>query len=304
MNYNEIKIKVDLKYLETATAICQMVVPYGLYIEDYSDVETSAIFMAPELIDKELLKKDKTCGIIHIYIEENQNPSEAVAFIEDRLNSQNIPFKHESSIVNEEDYATSWKKYYHPLRVGKNIMVVPTWEDFVPLQSDVVVELDPGMAFGTGTHETTRLCMVLLEKYINESSNVLDIGCGSGILAVTSILLGGKNAVGCDIDPIAVKVSKENAELNNVSDKTEFILSDLTTGISGKFKVVCANIVADVVIQLSGNVSKFLDDDGIFLCSGIIDTRQDDVESALINNGFKIVDTIVDGGWVAFACVR
>ena len=301
MNYSEIKITVSIDDLETATAICQMVVPYGIYIEDYSDVETSAIFMAPELIDEELLSKDKSTAIIHIYIDETQNPSEAIAFVSERFNAESISFQTETSTVNEEDYATSWKKYYHPIRVGEKLVVVPTWEKYDASSNDIILELDPGMAFGTGTHETTRLCMELLEKYVFKSANVLDIGCGSGILSVTSVLLGADRAIGCDIDSVAVKVSRENAILNGVEKKCDFILSDLTTGIDGKYNIICANIVADVVIDLVSDVHRFITDDGIFICSGIIDTRQGDVEDAFFKSGYRIIEKTVDGGWVAFA---
>lgn len=301
MNYSEIKITINTNDIEIATAICQMVVPYGVYIEDYSDVETSAIFMAPELIDEELLKKDRSKGIIHIYIDEHQNPAEAIAFLQDRMEAENIWYNTETSTVNEEDYATSWKKYYHPMRIGQNLVVVPTWEEYDASDSDIILELDPGMAFGTGTHETTRLCMSLLEKYISKNDTVLDIGCGSGILSVTSVLLGAKNAVGCDIDPVAVKVSKENSKLNHVDDKCDFLLSDLTDGVNDRYNVVCANIVADIVISLSSKATEYMTENGIFICSGIIDTREQDVENALQNNNFTIIDKISDGGWVAFA---
>lgn len=302
MNYSEIKIIVGTSDLETATAICQMVVPYGVYIEDYSDVETSAIFMAPELIDKSLLEKDKSKGIIHIYIDEHQNPMEASAFVSERLDSEGIAYETETSVINEEDYATSWKKYYHPIRVGQNLIVVPTWEEYEPKENDIILKLDPGMAFGTGTHETTRLCMTLLEKYLKKGDKVLDVGCGSGILSVTSVLLGAESATGCDIDPVAVKVSGENARLNGESDRCRFVLSDLTTDIDDRYDVICANIVADVVIELMDRVRDFGVDDGIFICSGIIDLREKDVTENLIEKGFEILEKIEDGGWIAFVC--
>lgn len=203
--------------------------------------------------------------------------------------------------INEEDWATAWKKYYHPVKVTDKLVVVPCWEEYKVKEGEITVTLDPGMAFGTGTHETTRLCMQLVEKYVKADSTFLDIGTGSGILAITSLLLGAKKAVGVDIDEIVLTVGHENAKLNNVDDKFEIIIGDLTEKITEKYNIVCANIVADVIIRLSEDVEKFMNPDSILLVSGIIDERADEVLNVLIEQKFKLVDRVEENGWVAMS---
>lgn len=205
----------------------------------------------------------------------------------------------ETSVLNEEDWSTAWKKYYHPVRVGRRLVVVPCWEDYEVKSGEVKLTLDPGMAFGTGTHETTRLCMTLLEDCVNSGSKMLDIGTGSGILAIAALLLGAKSAVGVDIDELAVKIAGENAELNGVLDRLSLHCGDLTEKVSGKFDVICANIVADVIIRLSGDVAQFMDDSSVLLVSGIIEERCSEVCSALTSAGLCITNQITENGWAA-----
>ncbi|WMJ22140.1 50S ribosomal protein L11 methyltransferase [Paludicola sp. MB14-C6] len=208
----------------------------------------------------------------------------------------------ETSNVNEEDWSTAWKKYYHPTKIGKRLVVVPCWEKYTLANNEVQVTLDPGMAFGTGTHETTRLCMQLLEDCVKEDTTMLDIGTGSGILAITALLLGAKQAVGVDIDELSVKVAQENADLNHVGEKIELVCGDLTEKISGTYDVVCANIVADVIIRLSKDVKNFMHQNSILLVSGIIDERCDEVIAALQQANLNIVEKITENGWVAMKC--
>lgn len=300
MQYIEIVVNIPTEFLQTAEAICSMAVPYGFQTEDYSDVEMLLESMPRELIDDELFEKDRTHAKIHLYISEEINPAEALSYVESRLSEEEIPFEISQGLVDEEDYANAWKKYYKPLRVGKKIMIVPSWEKYTPQKEDIILDLDPGMAFGTGTHETTRLCMEFLEEIVTPQTNILDVGCGSGILAITGIKLGAKSAIGTDIDPVAVKVAKENAELNKVTEKTTFLRSDLTTGVEGTFDVVCANIVADVVIALSSQLIDFLSPNGKCIVSGIIDLRAEEVKNALEKVGLTIIDRKEEGGWVAY----
>lgn len=203
--------------------------------------------------------------------------------------------------LNEEDWATAWKKYYHALRIGKRIMVCPSWETCESNPDDIVLTLDPGMAFGTGTHNTTSLCMELLEKYACEGKTMLDVGCGSGILAITAALLGCHDIQGVDIDETAVKVARENAGMNNVSEKIQFHQGDLGEKITGCYDVICANIVADVIIRLLPDIPRFLKPDGVFICSGIIDDRKEDVLCALREHKLEQLEIKEAGGWVAIA---
>lgn len=305
MQYSEVKIKVATKDADTAAAIANMVVPYGLYIEDYSDIEELAPQIAHvDLIEQELLERDREHAVIHIYISPEENPMEAVSFLRERLESESIGYSLETAQVDEEDWATNWKKYYFPTKVGERLVVCPSWERYDAKDGEVVLTMDPGMAFGTGTHDTTRLCMQLLETYVNGSAELLDIGTGSGILAVSALLLGAKRAVGVDIDEVAVRVAQENALANHVEDRVSFHAGDLTEKVSGQFGVVSANIVADVIIRLLPDLGQFLAPDGVFIASGIIDTREDDVLSALAQGGYALVNRRESGGWVALAAKR
>ena len=163
-------------------------------------------------------------------------------------------------------------------------------------QGRIVINLDPGLAFGTGTHETTSLCLGVLEKVVTENSTVLDVGCGSGILAIASLLLGAKKAVGVDIDGLAVKTAKENAELNNVSDRFTAIEGNFTEKVTGKYDIVVANIVADAIMFLSEGVKEFMKENSIYIMSGIIDTRADEVIESVSKN-FEITDKLFLNGW-------
>ena len=215
-----------------------------------------------------------------------------------------MPFSVETDKVDEEDWATAWKKYYFPTRVGERLVVCPSWEDYAPAPGEVVLTMDPGMAFGTGTHDTTRLCMQLLEKYAAPGVKLLDVGTGSGILAVAALLLGADSAVGVDIDEVAVRVAKENAAANGVGDRAAFLAGDLADRVDGRFAVVTANIVADVILRLIPDLGRFLEPGGVFIASGIIDTREADVVSALEGAGYRLADRRESGGWVALAAVR
>lgn len=300
-NWTEIKIEVPAEQVDTAGNIANMVVPYGIYIEDYSNLETEAMEIAHiDLIDEELLAKDRNTAIVHIYISPEENPTEAVSFLEERYNAECIDYKITCASCAKEDWINNWKKYFKPIPVGEKLLIRPIWEEEFDAQGRIVLDLEPGLAFGTGTHETTRLCLELLEKYVQPNSEFLDMGCGSGILSVAALLLGAKNAVGVDIDPLAVKTAIENAANNGVEERFEGICGNLAEKITGKFNVIAANIVADIVILLSKDAPKFLYEDSVYIVSGIIDTREDDVLFALSEN-FEVIERREEKGWVAMA---
>lgn len=203
--------------------------------------------------------------------------------------------------IGENDWFDSWKKYYKPFSVGERITVVPAWDDY---ETDgIVLRIDPGMLFGTGTHNTTRLCLSLLEKIVHKGVTVFDVGCGSGILSILSILLGANHALAIDIDEAAPRIATQNAALNGITEKEYTVLCDniLENRVTEeKFDVVVANIVADVIIPLSEKVDTYLKHDGYFLCSGIIHDRVQDVTDALLQNHFQILEKKQDGEWWAF----
>lgn len=305
MNWTEIKIKVSNEDTELAAAIANMTVPYGIYIEDYSDLEEKAEEIAHiNLIDEELLAKDREISIIHIYISECDNALEAVEFLKERFKAENISFEVDSIGVDDADWNENWKKYFHTSEIGEKLVIVPSWEEYDNKNGRTVLSIDPGAAFGTGTHATTSLCLSLLEKYITEDTEMLDIGTGSGILSIAAVLLGGKKAIGVDIDAQSVKTAKENAEINKIAPKCEFIVGDLADKISGKYKVICANIVADVIIKLFDDVENFLEDGGVFITSGIIDIRKDDVLKKANEMGFTVAEECYKDNWCAFVFRR
>lgn len=305
MEWTEIKVTVPQENTDTAAAIANMTVPYGIYIEDYSDLEQEAEKIAHiNLIDEELIAKDRTVSVIHIYISECDNAAEALEFLKERLTAAGIEYKAGSDGVNDSDWNENWKKYFHATEIGKRLTIVPSWEEYDNRENRVLLHIDPGAAFGTGTHATTSLCLELLQDYIKDGSAMLDIGCGSGILAIASVLLGAEYAVGVDIDAQSVKTARENAAINGVSDRTEFIVGDLAEKVSGRFPVVCANIVADVVIRLLDGAEKYIADGGVLIVSGIIDIRENDVIEAAEKHGYEISQKRYRDNWCAFALRR
>ncbi len=299
--WTEIKISVDADDIDKASDIANMVVPYGIYIEDYSALEEQVKAIAHiDLIDEDLLKKDRKEAFIHIYLESDVNPSEALAFLSERFTAEKIAHKIDTSATLEEDWRNNWKKFFNPTPIGERLLIRPTWRDDYDAGDRVVLNIDPGLAFGTGSHETTRLCLETIEKYLKKGDTVLDVGCGSGILAIASLLLGAKSAVGVDIDETAVRTAAENAEINGVSDRFTAVEGDLTEKISGKYNLIVANIVADAIICLSKGVKEFMDSDTVYIMSGIIDTRGDEVQTA-VSDEFEIIERIEDNGWVCLA---
>ena len=304
MEYTEVKIYVKTEDTERASNIAVMAVPYGIYIEDYSDLEEAAWEIAHiDLIDEDLLQKDRAESIVHIYIEEGNNPAEAVSFISDRLTAEKIDFRIETDGCSEEDWADKWKAFFKPTPIGERLFVRPIWIDDYDAGDRAVLNIEPGAAFGTGTHDTTRLCLETLDKIIKAGDTVLDIGCGSGILAIASMLLGATEGFGVDIDELAVKTAKENGKMNGLDEsELKFVCGDLADKVTKQYDVVVANIVADIIILFSTQVRAFMKPGAKFIASGIIDTRADEVVMALQNAGLKLVERIEHGGWVCLVC--
>lgn len=296
----QIKATADCKYLDDMSAVMSMV-DNSLMIEDYSDVVKELDGVYGDLIDEELLQKDRTISSVSAFIPEIKNPAESVGFITSRFETLGIPAKVECIGVSEEDWADSWKKYYKPIKTGEKLVIVPLWEKYEAGEDEIVVLMDPGMAFGTGTHETTRLCAALLEKYLKRGDKMLDVGCGSGILAICASKLGAASCFACDIDPNAVRVAKENVEINKTENVTVAV-SDLLAGtdrIDGGYDICCANIVADVIIRMAPAIGDYIADDGVLIVSGIITERADETVSALSDSGWKLVDERRENGWFA-----
>ena len=303
--WTEVKIGVKAEDVEKAGDIATMVVPYGIYIEDYRDLEEQAWEIAHiDLIDEELRKKDTSLAFVHVYISPEENPLEAVAFLRERLSAEGIESEIETNECRKEEWENNWKQYFHAMPVGKKLLIRPLWEE-ADSQGRAVLSIEPGLAFGSGTHETTRLCLETFENYITEDTSVLDVGCGSGILSIASLLLGAKEAVGVDIDALAVKTAKENGVTNGFSEPRYTVLEgNLTEKVSGKFDVVVANIVADVIVMFCKDVGEYMKEGGVFITSGIIDTKEQQVVDAFDKYGFKIKARHSEKGWVCFECTK
>lgn len=200
--------------------------------------------------------------------------------------------------VKEEDWATAWKAYFKPIRVGKNFLIKPSWEDIQPNPEDLVLELDPGMAFGTGTHATTTLCLELLEDIVKPGMKVFDLGTGSGILAIAAAKLGAE-VEAVDLDPVAVRVAQENIDLNHVSEQVSVKHGDLGSVLKGQADLVVANIIADVILLLLPDLKRILKPEGEFIASGIIESRSEDVENGMREAGLEVIDKKEDAMWVA-----
>ncbi len=302
-DWTQIKVTVKLEELDTAMAVMS-VLDNNLMVEDYSDIDLKTCY--GDLIDESILNADKTVASVSLFLPADQNYNIAISFIRERLESEGVAPKIEIVGVNEEDWANSWKKYYTTLHIGKRTVIVPMWEEYEAKEGEIVVKMDPGMAFGTGSHETTRLVIELLEKYTKQGVRMLDVGCGSGILAICASKLGAGECKAYDIDPIAVKVANENiAESGQENITCE--VSDLLKQVDldgGKYDLICANIVADIIIRMTPDIDRFMKDDCVLLCSGIIKERADDVIAKLNEYALKVVERIDDNGWCALAVMK
>ena len=307
MNWTEVTIKTTTEAVEAISNILIEERCGGVMIEDPKDF----LFQKKneldwDYVEEEVFNKSGQDGVlIKTYIPEERNVLEFVETVKARI-SQLPSFGldiGEGSVtlsnVKESDWANEWKKYYKPTKIGKKIVVKPSWEDYKQEEGDLIIELDPGMAFGTGTHETTSMCIRELENYVDDTKTVFDIGCGSGILAIAAAKLGAKDVVAGDLDEVAVKVSKENCEINHVSDKVTVKHGSLFEVVDSKADVIVANIIADIIKILAKDVSKFLNEDGVFISSGIILAKIDEVCESLTENGFEIVKVERLGEWSA-----
>ncbi|MBQ8727317.1 MAG: 50S ribosomal protein L11 methyltransferase [Oscillospiraceae bacterium] len=267
-----------------------------------------------DYIDDDLMNLKDCETSVTVYLPDNAQGKEMFDSIKSELSrlkevdEENLfgRLEYEFKNVCEEDWANNWKQYFKPLCVGDKLLIKPSWEETPADDNRIILEIDPASSFGTGQHNTTQLCLELLEKNINGNEKVLDLGCGSGILSIAAILLGADYCTAVDIDQNSVKIAKENAEKNNIPEEkyTAYcgnVITDaeLVKNIGNGYKIVVANIVADVLIGMSDLFSDFLTDDGILIMSGIIVERKDEVIEAVENQGFKVISVAEKDGWAA-----
>ena len=301
MEWTDIRLTVSKADAEAAEAVATMIAEGGIYIEDYSDIEEQVEQIAHvDLIEQELLDKPRDTVIIHMYLEPGASPVETLALIAARMEAAGIPYTSETEGV--EDWQNGWRKYYHPMDVGQRLAIVPSWQDYNTDRVKLI--LDPGLAFGTGGHETTNLCLEVLDERVKGGERVLDIGTGSGILAIAALKLGAAVAEGVDIDPVAVRTAGENAALNGVADKLTVLVGDLSDKASGKYDIITANIVANAIMSLAPAVPGLMADDAVFIASGIIDSRKDEVIAALEAAGLAVLEVKEKRGWECIVCKK
>ena len=307
MKWIEVTIKTTTEAVEAITNILDDLRTGGVMIEDPKDF----FFQKKneldwDYVEEEVFNKRNSDGVlIKTYISEERNVMELVETVKQKVSALTgfgIDIG-EGSVslgqVNEEDWANEWKKYYKPTKIGEKLVVKPTWEDYEVQDGDLVIELDPGMAFGTGTHETTTMCMRELEKYVTEDSKVFDIGCGSGILAIAAAKLGAKEVIAVDLDEVAVKVAAENVAHNHVQDSVQVLHGNLIDVVSDKADIVVANIIADIIKILARDVHSCMKEDAVCISSGIIHAKVNEVKESLIENGFEIIEVKTLGEWNA-----
>lgn len=299
----EVRVITKSEALEPISGIFYSLDCKGVAIEDPEDIlgrEQGPLTW--DFADINVLEHKGKVAVVRAYFAEEDNIEDVLEYVNERLTELKEmgldlgEAKVEHEKMHEEDWANTWKQYYKPTKVGEKIVVKPIWEEYEAKDGELVVDLDPGMAFGTGTHETTRMCIQSLEKYVKEDSTVFDVGCGSGILAIAAAKLGAKLAVGVDLDPVAVESSIENVGYNKLKN-IEILHGNLVEVIDGKADIVVANILAEIICILTDDVKRVLKDGGVFITSGIIHDRVDMVCEKLEATGFEVMEKNRDGEW-------
>lgn len=319
MKYLEINIETSAAGIEPVVSALLNLGITDTAVEDPRDIEDLMDKKQTydwDYLDDSIIEKMKESPKVTVYLEdteENRTLAEQIAPAMEELRSKaregifgdGADFGSLRVSKKQEDdtqWKDKWKEYFKPARIAENIVVKPTWESYERQGDEKVIEIDPGMAFGTGTHETTSLCVKMLEKYQKESDKVLDVGCGSGILSIAAALLGAEDVLGVDIDPVAVEVAAENIELNGVANVAKAQYGDLTKGIDYKSDIVVANLMADLVMMLSEDVARHMQPGGLFISSGILVEKEVQVTEHLRSQGFGIVEVREDGGWCCIVC--
>ena len=308
LKWLEVAVETTADALDSVAARLTMNGVNGLVLEEEGDfrrfLEENRQYW--DYVDEELLERMKGVCRVKFYVTDD---ADGRAQLEQWMAGINLPYT--TAVLGENDWAHSWQKYYKPMEVGERLYIVPEWErETTPIPAGrTALYLNPGLTFGTGSHASNQLCLAGVEQYTQPGGRVLDLGCGSGILSIAALRLGAAEAVAVDIDPKAVGVAYENAEMNDIGkDRYRVLAGDVLSDrklvdelAERKYELVLANIVADVIIPLSAQVHRFLAPGGVFLCSGIIDTREEDVKAALARNGLTVIGRWTRKGWVALA---
>ena len=301
-NWTKLTVSGKVTDLDSITAVMSML-DNGLMIEDYSDFSFSGMY--GELVDDSILNADRDNVRVSLFVPEDKSVVEYKEYVETRLSALGVDGEISLEGMNEDDWAESWKHYYKPIPLGK-VTIVPAWEKYDAKDGEIIIRMDPGMAFGTGTHETTRLVMRIMQDELRGGERVLDVGTGSGILSICASKLGALTCNAYDIDPVAVKVAKENAK-DGGCDNITVGVSDLLAGVDlsgGKYDFCVANIVADIIIRMMPDIPDYLNEGAPLILSGIIAPRADEVREAVKANGFTIIREEQENDWLAIMARR
>ena len=311
MKWSEISIHTTNEAVEPISNILHEAGASGVVIEDPAELTKVRDQLFGEIYDLNPNDYPADGIIIKAYMPLTSFSGEALDTIQQKITGllqYNIDLGRNivtTSEVKDEDWETAWKQYYHPVKISETFTIVPTWEDYKPVHSDeLILELDPGMAFGTGTHPTTVMCIQALEKVVKDGDFVIDVGTGSGVLSIAAALLGAEQVTALDLDDVAVSAAKINVELNSVSNRVTVKHNDLLNEVKGEADIVVANILAEVIVRLAPAASETVKSGGLFITSGIIQQKKEEVKAALIDAGFVIEETLDMENWTAFIARR
>lgn len=308
MQYYEAKIISPSEEVEN---ISNALIIAGIETFEVNDIEVAREILSSkktfewDYYDEALLEEHEAC--ISIYAEYTDESQEIIERIHGAVRSAEKLAKPGNTInltvrlADDSEWKDEWKKYFKPVHITENIVILPSWENYEPAPGEKVIEIDPGMAFGTGTHATTRMCIELIEKYLKPEQSFMDVGCGSGILSIAAGLCGCRKICGFDIDPDAVRVAKENVEQNGMSEFVEIFQGDVTEGVQQKADVIAANLMAEIIMAICSSIPACLNENGVFISSGIITEKRDQVVKSLMEAGFEILEVREEEDWCAIA---